>query len=431
MKMELTRRRLLQAGLLTGAGLAASACGSGSGTGSASLAGKKMAVWVWDGCISPNVLKQAVAHFTQTKVTPSVIGGDFKQKLVTTMTSRAFLPSITGVKGEDIASFKGNYADQFVDLNTLGAGKVTSQYVGWKLKQATTKDGKLLGLPIDIGPCALFYRHDVFAKAGLPTEPGEVYAAASTWDDYFALGVKLKKADPKAFMIDDGTSPFTYTVQQGTKRFIDENNHFIGDQDHIRTAWDRSIKALQLGIVQPFADPGSTDSNAAYNNGTVASSVGAAWHYLDLVQAAPKTSGKWRVATMPGGPANFGGSFLAIPAQGGDHKLAFEVITWLLNPQNEAQTWVDNGNFPANTGSYTLPTMTAPVPFFGGQKAIEIFAPAAQKIQAQYEAPADAAVSDPFQSELKNVWAKHKDPEKAWSDAVSTAKQVAQREGVN
>ena len=430
MNMELTRRSLLQAGLLTGAGLAASACGA-SGSGSTSLAGKKMALWVWDGCISPNVVKDAVAHFTQTKLTPSVIGGDFKQKLLTTMTSHAFLPSITGVKGEDIASFKGSKADQFVDLNTLGADKIASQYVSWKLKQATTKDGKLLGLPIDIGPCALFYRQDVFAKGGLPTDPKDVSAAVSTWDDYFAAGVKLKKAVPGSFILDDGTSPFAYTVKQGTKLFIDENNHFIGDQDHIRTAWDRSIKAMQLGIVAPYSEQGSTDSNAAYNDGTSAGSVGAAWHYLDLVQAAPKTSGKWRVAGMPGGPANFGGSFLAIPTEGGDHKLAFEIITWLLSPQNEAQTWVDNGNFPAAPASYTLPAMTAPVPFFGGQRAIEIFAPAADKIPVAYEAPADAAVSDPFLSELKNVWAKHKNPDQAWKDAVSTAKQIAEREGVS
>ncbi|MFI0452990.1 extracellular solute-binding protein [Actinomadura sp. 6N118] len=430
--MELTRRRLIQTGLLTGAGLAANACGGGSsGKGADSLAGQKMAVWVWDGCISMNVLKDGVAHFGQTKLTPSVIGGTFKQKLLTTMTSRAFLPSITGVKGEDMPFFKGTKADQFVDLNTLGADKISSQYVAWKLKQATTKDGKLLGLPIDIGPCALFYRQDIFAKAGLPTEPKDVSAAMSTWDGYFDAGVKLKKAVPDSYLIDDGSSPFAYTVKQGTKLFIDENNHFIADQPHIRTAWDRAIKAMQLGIVAPYAEPGTTDSNAAYNNGTAASSVGAAWHYLDLVQAAPKTKGKWRVATMPGGPANFGGSFLSIPAGGGDHALAFEVITWLLNPQNEARTWVDNGNFPAAPASYSLPELTAPVPFFGGQKTIEIFAPAADKIPVAYEAPGDAAVSTPFLSELKEVWAKKKDPEKAWNDAVSTAKQVAQREGVS
>jgi cellobiose transport system substrate-binding protein len=134
---------------------------------------------------------------------------------------------------------------------------------------------------------------------------------------------------------------------------------------------------------------------------------------------------------MPGGPANYGGSFLAIPKGGGDHKLAFEVLSWLLSAQNEAQTWTDVGNFPAATAAYSLPQVTGPDPFFGGQKPIEIYAPAAQRIPVAYEAPADAAVSAPYITELTNVWAKHKNPDKAWSDAVSAAKQIAQREGVN
>ena len=80
------------------------------------------------------------------------------------------MPDITGIKGEDIASFLPN-ADRFLDLNTLGADKIASQYLDWKLKQGQTQDGKLIGFPIDIGPTALFYREDLFAKAGLPSDP--------------------------------------------------------------------------------------------------------------------------------------------------------------------------------------------------------------------------------------------------------------------
>ena len=59
-----------------------------------------------------------------------------------------------------------------------------------------------------------------------------------------------------------------------------------------------------------------------------------------------------------------------------------------------------------------------------------MFGPAAEKIPTVFEAPADAAVSAPYFSELTNVEAKGKDPEQAWTDAVSQAKQIAQRQGV-
>jgi len=48
-------------------------------------------------------------------------------------------------------------ANQFIDMNTLGADKIAGQFLEWKWKQGSTQDGKLVGFPIDIGPTALFY----------------------------------------------------------------------------------------------------------------------------------------------------------------------------------------------------------------------------------------------------------------------------------
>jgi cellobiose transport system substrate-binding protein len=78
-----------------------------------------------------------------------------------------------------------------------------------------------------------------------------------------------------------------------------------------------------------------------------------------------------------------------------------------------------------------MPALTSPDPFFGGQATIDVFAASADKVPHAYEAPADAAVSAPYFSELVNIEAKGKKPDSAWADAVSSAKQIAQRQGVN
>ena len=57
--------------------------------------------------------------------------------------------------------------DKFVDL---GKEVDKSQWLDWKNQQATTKDGKLIGLGTDIGPMAICYRKDLFEKAGLETD---------------------------------------------------------------------------------------------------------------------------------------------------------------------------------------------------------------------------------------------------------------------
>ena len=425
--MDLSRRRFLQTAVLTaaGAGLTA-ACGGGSGS-SGSKDSKNLKFWYWAGGLSDKVVADAKTHFSDATLKTSVIGGDFKTKLLTGLKTAQTSPDITGVKGEDIASLLPN-ANRFLDLKTLGMDKLAPDYLSWKLKQATTQDGKLIGFPIDIGPCALFYREDIFAQAGLPTDPAKVSAQLSTWEAYFDAGVELHKKVPKSFLVNNIGSVFSMAIGQGTTRFIDENNKFIGDQDHIRTAWDTAVKPYTLGIDAKIND---NTWNAAIGNGTLATELGAAWHALDISNATPGTKGKWRVASLPSGPSNLGGSFLALPATCANPDLAFKVVSWILNPENQARGFTDAALFPTTPAAYKLPALTGGDAFFGGQKTIEIFGPAAEKIPAAYEAPADAAVSVAYFNELTSIEAKGKDPEDAWKDAVSQAKQIAAKQGVN
>jgi cellobiose transport system substrate-binding protein len=424
--VELSRRRLLQAGLLAAAGGITAAC-SGSDDKDSGSASKDIALWYWAGGLSDKVVADSVTHFaTQGTVKPSVIGGNFKQKLTTTLAAGRSVPDITGIKGEDIAALLPQ-AEQFVDLNTLGADKLKSQYLEWKWKQGSTQDGKLIGFPIDIGPTALFYRADLFEQAGLPSDPAAVAAQMSTWDAWFEAGRQLHAKLPKSFPVNTAQSVFSTAIGQNTVRFIDSGNKFVGDQDHIRKAWDTALKPLQLGIDAKIND---NSWNAAIATGAVAAEVGAAWHALDISGAGPDTKGKWRVAPTPGGPANIGGSFLAIPAKAGNKELAYQVITWLLDADNQGRGFTDAALFPSAPAAYKLPALTGPDPFFGDQVTIDVFGPAAEKIPIAYEAPADAAVAVPYYNELLKVET-GKDAGQAWSDAVAEAQQIAKKQGVS
>jgi cellobiose transport system substrate-binding protein len=134
---------------------------------------------------------------------------------------------------------------------------------------------------------------------------------------------------------------------------------------------------------------------------------------------------------MPGGPANQGGSYLALPKQCRNPEEAFKIVSWILSPENDARGFADAAIFPAAPAAYAMPAMTGGDPFFGGQKVIEVFGPAAKAIPAAYEAPADAAVMAPFMTELSSIEAKGKKPDAAWKDAVAQARQIARRQGVN
>lgn len=89
------------------------------------------------------------------------------------------------------------YPDLFEDLSDPA---LDGRWVDWKVQQATTPDGKLIGYGTDIGPSAICYRQDLFEAAGLPTDPAEVAELLggedATWDDYFAAGAQfVSKSD--------------------------------------------------------------------------------------------------------------------------------------------------------------------------------------------------------------------------------------------
>ncbi|MBD0841366.1 ABC transporter substrate-binding protein [Streptomyces sp. TRM68416] len=427
--MRLSRRGLLRAGL---AGTAATALGglaSGCAVPTGST-GRNMVLWYWSGGLSDTVVKNAKARYDSAVELRAVqIGGYYRSKLITTMAGNAHIPDIAGLKGEDMASYLPN-ADQFVDLRTLGAEKFKSQYLEWKWDQGIADDGSMIGFPIDCGPVAHLYQYDVFRKAGLPYEPADVSAELNTWEKFFAAGERLKKRLPGTDLLTDITSVFENAVNQGSERYVDRDRHFIGDRQHVRDAWALAVEAKRRGIVSNLVS-GTPDQLSAIESGRLPSQLGASWATFDIKNGVPKTEGRWRVADMPVRPANNGGSFLSITRACREPERAFEIITWILNAANQAQGYLDAGLFPSTPASYGMRQLREPDPFFGGQVTTDVFGPAAQKIAVAYNSPYDIALGQPVKDEIKNVGVLGKDPEKAWSDAMSKCRRIAKHLGVS
>ena len=142
--MNLSRRHLLSGGF-AGLGVlgvsALTGCSTSTEPKSDTGAGdaKKLVLWMWPEGFDKQTLVAVAKAQPSYNVRQDIIGGDFKQKLTTTFTAGSGLPDLTGVKGEDIAFFR-DHAGYFVDLNTLGAKDIKSDYLGWKWAQATTTD---------------------------------------------------------------------------------------------------------------------------------------------------------------------------------------------------------------------------------------------------------------------------------------------------
>lgn len=427
--MTLSRRRFLTT---AAAALGTAALGVAGCSSPTTASPGKLTLWYTSHGLSEDVLSDAVKRFASDHFNPSQVSGDLKHRLLAAMSGGAYLPDIT-LLGDDIASYFPD-SDQFVDLRPLGADKIKDEYLPWKWQAGVAPSGFQVGLPIDIGPAALYYRYDLFAQAGFPHEPDEVAAAVSTWDDYFAFGQKLQKALPGRHLITDTKTIFTYSMAQLPQKYFDRQNNFIGEGPHVREAWDRSLQGFRLGLTAGYAggqDPGqSADRHAAWNNGKELSFVNASWITGELKQSAPGTSGKWRVCRAPGGAGNQGGSFLAITKYCPDPQAAFDIISWIQSPQNQPRTYLDEGLFPSSPSAFTDPRLLKPEPFFGGQVTMDVFSKSANAVKPAYFSPYDISISDTYTDQLSNVELTGKDPEKAWSDAKAGIRRLLDLQGV-
>ncbi|MBO0781403.1 MAG: carbohydrate ABC transporter substrate-binding protein, partial [Ktedonobacteraceae bacterium] len=268
-----------------------------------------LTLWYWNRSISDKLIAQVSQQFPNV-VLDAVKINDYDNKVRTSMAGHHGVPDIMGINSNISTYFPDE--DQFVDLRSLGADDVKSEYLPWKWNLGVASDGKMIGFPMDTGPTALFYRADIFQQAGLPTDPDQVSQQIKTWDDYLQAGLKIKQAtNGKSFLVDSSASIYSQMKAQSPKQYFTTSGQYIGDQQFMKNFWDEAVKADKMGVTAKITQ-WTNEWNKGVSSGLISTFVGAVWMKQVLQDAAPDTAGKWRIARAPGGDGNNGGSFLAV-----------------------------------------------------------------------------------------------------------------------
>lgn len=385
------------------------ACGVGNPGGKITLT-----LWFWNRSIDDKLISQVSQQFPNIQLIPEKLT-DYDQKVRAAMAGQSGIPDIIAINSNIATYFPDE--DQFYDLRTLGADDVKSEYAAWKWNLGVAPDGKMIGFPMDTGPTGLYYRADIFAKAGLPTDPQQVSARIKTWDDYLQAGLQVEKATQgKSFVLDSLTTMFSQMLAQSPQQYFDRSGNYIADQSYMKKIWDEVVKAHQMGVSGKLA---SGNWNQEASEGSIAAYVNAAWDKQILEEAAPNTAGKWRVANAPGGSGNSGGSFLTVPKATPHPKEAFEVIKWLQSPQNQAFAYKDIQLFPSAPGALSDPSLLQNEAYYGGEDTTKVFLQALSQVPSMYVSPYDS--SSPFTDQLNLVEYQNKNPDQAWNDAQKEA----------
>lgn len=377
-------------------------------------------LWYWNRSIDPQLFRDFEASHPGVRINDQVVGGDYASKFNTTLAGQAFVPDVVALNN-DIARYFPD-EDQFVDLYEMGAGDFRDQYLDWKWQAGETQAGKLIGFPMDTGPLALFYRHDFFEQAGLPTEPNEVSALFSTWHDYFQQGVELQKALPTVKLMDNVPYVYLMALMQAQEFYVNRDDVYVGDGAAVRRAWDTALQAYKLNLgaqVNPF----TPDWSAGVSESSFATFVGAVWMKQFLVESGTNVAGKWRVAQTPGGPGNQGGSFIGITRAAKNKELCFELISTIMSAESQVKMYKSLSLFPSAIEALQDPLMSEPEEFFGGQPTAEQFVTTAQELQPFYFSPAYATAHGIFNQEITDVVLGGAPADIAWEESQKQAKR--------
>jgi lactose/L-arabinose transport system substrate-binding protein len=319
--------------------------------------------------------------------------GDLYQNLQLALASGQGAPDVVQIENSNLAGFvdQGGLADLTAQVTPY-----LDKMNAYKWVDAL-KDGKYYAMPWDSGPVVMYYRRDVFEKAGLPTEPEKVNELVSTWDGYLKVCQTVKEQTGLSCFASStaNNDARLYEIalwQQGMGYYDKEGKITVDSPENIATLeklgefWKAKVTSEEV----PWTDGWYAELQSP--DKPVASIVEASWLGVFLkTWIAGDTAGKWGVATMPafkdGQPraANDGGSTLAIPEQSQNKEAAWAFVEYMLGKDDSQLKQFAYSDFlPALETTYTDPLFTEPDSFFKGQVARKVYLDVAKQIPTGY-----------------------------------------------
>ena len=354
-------------------------------------------------------------------------------KAATTDDARSNMTTKLAAGGEGLADIEAIEVDwlpelmQYPDLFTdLADPELDGRWMDWKVQQATTTDGKVIGYGTDIGPEAICYRSDLFKEAGLPTDRDEVAELLggedATWEDYFAAGRKfVKKSD--AAWYDSAAGTFQGMVNQLPAAFEDPESgepKDLAENTEVKDIYEEITASVDDDLSAGLEQWGG-DWDAGFQEDAFATMLCPAWMTGPIEQNSGGIEG-WDVAdVVPGGGGNWGGSFLTVPASGKNTEAAKELAAWLTAPEQQTKAFESAGTFPSQIEAQESEAVQGFTnEFFAEAPVGEIFSARAAAIEgAPYKGANYFAIHQTVQNALNRVdIAGADDAEKSWQGAV-------------
>lgn len=340
----------------------------------------ELEVWSWN--IAAKSLQKLTPAFNRSyphvRVNVDMTGARMQARLLLSLAAEVGAPDVSQLQLAEAPRYIAT--GKLADLTPVAA-KYKTRFPA-ALWDSCLQNGKVYAIPWDMGPCAVYYKRDLFRRYGI--DPGTI----ETWDDYIAAGKTiLDRSQGKTKMLPLGMDAlemmFELLIQQNGGQVFDAEGRIAIDSPQAAEALDLLKRLLTSGICSNVPMWGQ-EFMAGFNDETIATYPEAAWFAGSIKDAAPDYGGKqaiWGVFPLPalqkGGlrTSNLGGSVLVIPDQCRQKQAAWAFIEYALcSKAGQVAQYRNENLFPAYLPALQDPVFDAPDPFFGGQQIGRLFA---------------------------------------------------------
>jgi N,N'-diacetylchitobiose transport system substrate-binding protein len=280
------------------------------------------------------------------------------EKLTTALSSESETPDVVEIGNTQAPTFTsaGAFSDLTGQLDSLGGDDLLQGFV-----DGATVDGKTYAVPYYAGSKYIFYRTDLFEKAGLEVP--------TTMDEFVDTAVKLKEANPQPanfsgfwFPGQDWRNGAAFIWDAGGNLATDDGGEWSGalESDGSIAGLERAQQLFEQASGAP-KDGNEADPWTPFCAGETGMMSTPGWVMgllNDPKTGCPDLAKKVGVFALPGSdgqpaPVLLGGSDIAIAAKSQNQELAEKAVALMLSDDYQS-ILAKNGLTPAKTSLASL-----------------------------------------------------------------------------
>lgn len=338
-------------------------------------------------------------------VEEKITGGsdESRENILNFLGQSSGLGDVEAIEGDWVPELM-QYSDKFADLTDPA---LADRWLDWKVAQGTDAKGRLIMYGTDSGPNAIAYRADLFEKAGLPSDRDEVAKLLTgDWAHYYQVGKEYTAKTGRPWF-DSARGSFFGMINQVERAYENEDGTVrdLAGSD-VETLFRQVLTAAATDNQSGHSGQWNADWDARFKGDQGFATILAPGWMLNIIKERAGDDFKgWDVADVfPNGAGNWGGSFLAVPAQSKHPEEAKKLAAYLTSPEVQSKLFVDQGAFPSTVDALKSDDVqNATFEWFNNAPTGKILSNRANGIVQVYKGPLYKKVSDVVNNGLDRV----------------------------